>query len=179
MLQTSRLTLTRQAQWTCPRACVLVGSATGGAGGRVPPILYVFNIMPMGAAWKESTSNDLPPPTIGSWRSPCASYCLMPPAWSVRLRYEVSTNIFVNAECNRPITGHRLLRILTYQLHAFRYAYVFWKWHCNLHLSHVITQWPHPRLSWLLEFRIPSASLLSERLKTKRLRNPSEISKYK
>ena len=44
-----------------------------GKRGRVPPIFYVFNIMPMGSAWKESTSNVFrpPPPTIRSWRSPC------------------------------------------------------------------------------------------------------------
>ena len=39
------------------------GSATGGGnGGTCPPMFKIFNIMPMGAAWKEWTSNGSRPP---------------------------------------------------------------------------------------------------------------------
>ena len=39
-----------------------MGGGYGGDGGTGPPQLSAFNIMPMGGAWKELTSNGPRPP---------------------------------------------------------------------------------------------------------------------
>ena len=46
---------------TYNNTAIIYPRAPPPGGGCVPPILYIFNIMPMGAAWKESTSNGLRP----------------------------------------------------------------------------------------------------------------------
>ena len=48
------------------------GGTEGGRGDRSPANISAFNIMPMGVAWKESTSNGSrpPPPIVASWRRP-------------------------------------------------------------------------------------------------------------
>ena len=52
-----------------------MGSGSGGMGGgdRSPANFSEFNIMPMGIAWKESTSNGPlppPPPIVELWHCP-------------------------------------------------------------------------------------------------------------
>ena len=49
-----------------------MGGGNGGDGGTGPPQLSALNIMPMGGAWKELTSNGPRPPStiIAPWRRP-------------------------------------------------------------------------------------------------------------
>ena len=58
--------------WRGGGALYHMGGGTGG-GGAVPSNFSAFNIMPMGVAWKESTSNGPrpPPPIVAPWRRPC------------------------------------------------------------------------------------------------------------
>ena len=55
-----------------------MGGGTGGGGGAVPSNFSAFNIMPMGVAWKESTSNGprAPPPNRRALAPPlhCAGW---------------------------------------------------------------------------------------------------------
>ena len=41
-----------------------------GRRDRSPANFSAFNIMPMGGAWKDSTSNDPRPPIVATWRRP-------------------------------------------------------------------------------------------------------------
>ena len=48
-----------------------MGSATGGdGGGTCPPTILIFNITPMGVAWKELTSKCPRPPNFRSMAEP-------------------------------------------------------------------------------------------------------------
>ena len=47
---------------TMPELVSVMGGGTGGTRDRSPAMFSTFNIMPIGVAWKESTSNGPRPP---------------------------------------------------------------------------------------------------------------------
>ena len=63
------------AESSVPQSWAAASGGRGGGGDRSPANFSAFKIMPMGGAWKESTSNGPrpppPPPIVAPWRRPC------------------------------------------------------------------------------------------------------------